>query len=252
MNIFIALVLDYFKLRNTKNRIERVNGVKTCGWRLMGSTVQEDSNVIQNIQCSTSAAAGPVTAGPDITTVSGDSTGVTMTDGESPVDDSGIMVTTGAPTEVTETMIGDDGPDAVNFPAVLTTVGTDSSDSTSSDDVTSASEIASTISVPGVFTLVDTLPTTDPTATDTTPVDTTLPATDGMAMPAETTPAETTPAASTPAPTTPAVTTPVATTLALSEQQRAACLVAIEADGNENIIFTRKNFYFSTKRGNLR
>jgi len=45
----------------------RVNGVKTCGWRLMGSTVQEDSNVIQNIQCSTTAAA-PVTAGPTTTT----------------------------------------------------------------------------------------------------------------------------------------------------------------------------------------
>ena len=198
----------------------------------MGSTVQEDSNVIQNIQCSTSAAAGPVTAGPDITTVSGDSTGVTMTDGESPVDDSGIMVTTGAPTEVTETMIGDDGPDAVNFPAVLTTVGTDSSDSTSSDDVTSASDESSTMSAPFTGTIHPITDATDGTATDTTPVDTTLPATDGMAMPAETTPAETTPAATTPAPTTPAVTTPVATTLAVSEQQRAACLVAIEADGN--------------------
>ena len=187
----------------------------------MGSTVQEDSNVIQNIQCSTSAAAGPVTAGPDITTVSGDSTGVTMTDGESPVDDSGIMVTTGAPTEVTETMIGDDGPDAINFPAVLTTVGTDSSDSTSFDIL---------VTSPFTGTIHPITDATDGTATDTTPVDTTLPATDGM--PAETTPAETTPAATTPAPTTPAVTTPVATTLAVSEQQRAACLVAIEADGN--------------------
>ena len=236
MNIFIALVLDYFKLRNTKNRIERVNGVKTCGWRLMGSTVQEDSNVIQNIQCSTSAAAGPVTAGPDITTVSGDSTGVTMTDGESPVDDSGIMVTTGAPTEVTETMISDtdfaDSPAMTDGTSILTTVGTDSSDSTSSDDVTSASDESSTMSAPFTGTVNPTTDPTDPTATDTTPVDTTLPATDGMAMPAETTPAETTPAATTPAPTTPAVTTPVATTLAVSEQQRAACLVAIEADGN--------------------
>merc|ERR1712003_108212 len=50
------------------------------------------------------------------------------------------------------------------------------------------------------------------------------------------TPGATTPVATTPAATTPAPTTPVATTLAVSEQQRAAFLAAIEADAQKEAI----------------
>ena len=159
----------------------------------MGSTVQEDSNVIQNIQCSTTAAA-PVTAGPDVTTIvttifEGGLTGVPMTDGPSPVDDSGIVTTTGASgvTEVVTSVMGSSTLNSIRPTA------------------------------PGTTTLAATTPAvTSPAAT----------------TPAATTPAATTPAPTTPAPTTPAPTTPVATTLAVSEQQRAACLAAIEPDGN--------------------
>ena len=188
--------------------------------------MQEDSNVIQNIQCSTTAAA-PVTAGPTTTTT------VTTTEcsgfftcanampmpmpSQSPVDDStggmvtsdsGMVTTTGA-TEVT------------------TIISENPSDSTNND-------------------IPPTQSTTTPTAT--TPV-ATLPAT---TTPAATTPVVTTPIVTTPVATTPATTTPVPTTLAVSEQQRAACLVAIEADGNRKINTIIFNNNFSTKRSHLR
>ena len=164
----------------------------------MGSTVQEDSNVIQNIQCSTTAAA-PVTAGPDVTTIfEGGLTVPSMTDGQSPVDDSGMVTPTGASVVTTAMTTGNPSP-------------------STNDDIPPSGPPPTT----GTTTAATTPAATTPVAT--TPAATT---------PAATTPAATTPAPTTPAPTTPAPTTPVATTLAVSEQQRAACLAAIEPDGN--------------------
>ena len=177
----------------------------------MGSTVQEDSNVIQNIQCSTTAAA-PVTAGPDVTTVSGDLTDVTMIDDTPPfsppggmvTSDSGMVTTTGA-TEVT------------------TIISENPSDSTNND----IPPIPST-TTPAASTPLTTSPTTT--------------------TPAATTPVVTTPVVTTPAATTPATTTPAPTTLAVSEQQRAACLVAIEADGNKRNKFHHIKQLFQHKK----
>ena len=191
----------------------------------MGSTVQEDSNVIQNIQCSTTAAA-PVTTGPEVTAVNGDSTGVPMTDGESPVDGSGMVTTTGS-SEVTEvvtsamgSVTGPASPLGPTSPGATTAAATTLGASTPAATTPGATTPAAT--TPAASTAAATMPAaTMPAAT--------MPA---ATSPAATTPAATTPAPTTPAPTTPAPTTPVATTLAVSEQQRAACLVAIEADGN--------------------
>ena len=181
----------------------------------MGSTVQEDSNVIQNIQCSTTAAA-PVTTGPDVTAVNGDSSGVPMTDGESPVDDSDMVTTTGS-SEVTQvvtsamgSVTGPASPLGPTSPGATTAAATTLGASTPAATTPGATTPAAT--TPGASTAAATMP--------------------AATSPAATTPAATTPAPTTPAPTTPAPTTPVATTLAVSEQQRAACLVVIEADGN--------------------
>ena len=60
----------------------RVNGVKTCGWKALGSMIEPDSDVIQTIACEGGTAA--VTSAPEteapMTTAA---TGSTGTGGES-------------------------------------------------------------------------------------------------------------------------------------------------------------------------
>ena len=185
----------------------------------MGSTVQEDSNVIQNMQCSTTVAA-PVT------------TAVTL-------------VTTSAP--VTTTTVGQMPPTLLGTTQV-TDVGVTNPGTMATDPgtaVTNSNTMVPTSVVhdaPGQGAPSPPPPTEalDPAAPSPTTPAVTTPA---VTTPAVTTPAVTTPAVTTPAVTTPAVTTPVATTLATSEQQRAACLIAIEADGELDLISSSYRFF---------
>ena len=55
----------------------RVNGVKTCGWKALGSMIEQDSDVIQTIACeggTAAATSAPETAAP-MTTAAGGSAG---------------------------------------------------------------------------------------------------------------------------------------------------------------------------------
>ena len=184
----------------------------------MGSTVQEDSNVIQNMQCSTTVAA-PVTTAVTLVT-----SPVTTTVGQTAITAIEIQ---------TETMVGgvtNSGTEGTVPDIVVTFPST-----TAVQDTGMPGQVDPTD--PGPIALGP----TNPPSTDspillgsTESASSVVPAPNSMAP---TTPAPTTPAVTTPAVTTPAVTTPAATTLATSEQQRAACLIAIEADGELDFNF---------------
>ena len=56
----------------------RVNGVKTCGWKALGSMIEPDSDVIQTIACEGGTAAvtsAPATEAPMTTAATGGSAG---------------------------------------------------------------------------------------------------------------------------------------------------------------------------------
>ena len=66
----------------------RVNGVKTCGWKALGSMIEQDSDVIQTIACeggTAAATSAPETAAPMTTAATGSTaaSGSTAAAGES-------------------------------------------------------------------------------------------------------------------------------------------------------------------------
>ena len=207
----------------------------------MGSTVQEDSNVIQNIQCSTTAAA-PVTAGPTTTTTTTTTPFTTECPGfftcghTMPILDqfsSQSPVTAGPTTTTTVTTTVNQQPSTDHHsPDGDSTGGMVTSD-TGMVTTTGATEVTTVTSGSPSPSTNDDIPPTPSTAVFTL---------------VTTTSTTTTPVVTTPVATTPATTTPIPTTLAVSEQQRAACLVAIEADGNQKNKFHNIKQLFQHKK----
>ena len=196
----------------------------------MGSTVQEDSNVIQNMQCSTTVAA-PVTSA--VTLVTSPVTTTTPV-GQPAITQPAFGQTTNGGVANPSTVVTE--PDiVVTFPSTTAVQDTGMPGQVGSTAVMSTSGgMMTQPTVPGLTTPMPPTFALDPEApSPTTPV--------------VTTPAVTTPVVTTPAVTTPAVTTPAATTLAASEQQRAACLIAIEADGGLDLFFSRSYRFFQRK-----
>ena len=201
----------------------------------MGSTVQEDSNVIQNMQCSTTVAAPVTTA---VTLVTSPVTTTTPV-GQPAITQPGFGQTTDGGVTNPGTVVTE--PDiVVTFPST-----------TAVQDTGMPGQVGSTaaMSTSGGMMTQSTAPNLTGPPPPTEALD---PAAPSPTTPAVTTAAVTTQAVTTPAVTTPAVTTPAATTLATSEQQRATCLIAIEADGELDFIFTKSNRLFSAKRSHLR